>query len=80
LKNNRFKLIILEKEATRYWAKHNNTEIIFAALRTSSNLIMRLRKEHRALLLLLNQAIQTMKTSGKLQAILSSQGIDTKIY
>jgi hypothetical protein len=41
---------------------------------------MRLKKEHSALIPLLNQAIQLMKTSGELQAILSNQGIDSKIY
>jgi ABC-type amino acid transport substrate-binding protein len=80
LKNDRFKVIILERETAKYWAKINNTEIDFAALHTSGNLVMRLRKEHSALIPLLNQAIQTMKTSGKLQAILSSHGIDSKIY
>jgi hypothetical protein len=80
LKNDRFKVIILERETAKYWAKINNTEIDFAALHTSGNLVMRLRKEHSALIPLLNQAIQRMKTSGKLQAILSSHGIDSKIY
>jgi polar amino acid transport system substrate-binding protein len=80
LKHNRFKVIILERETAKYWAKLNNTEIGFAALHTSGNLVMRLRKEHRALIPLLNQSIQRMKTSGKLKAILSSQSIDSKIY
>ena len=80
LKKERFKVIILERETAKYWAKLNNTEIGFAALHTSGNLVMRLRKEHSALIPLLNQAIQKMKKSGKLQAILSSQGIDSKIY
>jgi polar amino acid transport system substrate-binding protein len=80
LKNNRFKAIILERETAKYWAKLNNTEIGFAALHTSGNLIIRLRKEHSALIPSLNRAIQKMKTSGKLQAILSRQGIDSKIY
>lgn len=79
LKNEQFKAIILERETAKYWAKLNNTEIAFAALHTSGNLVMRLKKEHSALLPLLNQAIRTMKTSGELQTILSNQGIDSKI-
>ena len=80
LKKNRFKAIILERETAKYWAKLNNTEIAFAALHTRGNLVMRLKKEHSALIPLLNQAIQLMKTSGELQAILSNQGIGSKIY
>jgi polar amino acid transport system substrate-binding protein len=80
LKKNRFKAIILERETAKYWAKLNKIEIAFAALHTSGNLVMRLKKEHSALIPLLNQAIQLMKTSGELQTILSNQGIDSKIY
>ena len=80
LKKNRLKAVILERETAKYWAKLNNTEIAFAALHTNGNLVMRLKKEHSALIPLLNQAIQIMKTSGELQAILSSQGIGSKIY
>ena len=80
LKNGRFKAVILEKETAKYWAKLNDTEIGFAALHTSGYLVMRLRKEHASLIPLLNQSIQTIKKSGKLQAILSSQGIDSKIH
>lgn len=80
LKHNRFKVIILEKETAKYWAKINDTEIGFAALHTSGNLVMRLRKEHSALIPILNQSIRTLKTSGKLKAILDSQGVDSKIY
>ena len=44
LKHDRFKVIILERETAKHWAKINNTEIGFAALHTKGNLVMRLRK------------------------------------
>jgi polar amino acid transport system substrate-binding protein len=80
LKKNRLKAVILERETAKYWAKLNNTEIAFAAFHTSGNLVMRLKKEHSTLIPLLNQAIHIMKSSGEPQAILSSQGIESKIY
>jgi polar amino acid transport system substrate-binding protein len=79
LKNNRFNVIILERETAKYWAKLNNTEIGFAALHTSGNLLMRVRKEHRALIPKLNQTIKMMKTSGKLKAILDSHSVESLI-
>ena len=79
LKNDRFNVIILERETAKYWAKLNNTEIGFVALHTSGNLLMRVRKEHRALIPKLNQTIKMMKTSGKLKAILDSHGVESLI-
>ena len=79
LKNDRFNVIILERETAKYWAKLNNTEIGFVALHTSENLLMRVRKEHRALIPKLNQTIKMMKTSGKLKAILDSHGVESLI-
>lgn len=80
LKHDRFKVAILETETAKYWAKINNTEIGFAALHTSGKMVMRIRKEHSALLPQLNQAIAKMKTSGELQAILDSHRVTSQIY
>lgn len=80
LKNDRFKVIILEKETAKYWAKLNDTEIGFAALHTKGNLVIRLRKEKSALIPQLNQAIKTIKTSGKLKAILDSHNVESQIF
>jgi hypothetical protein len=80
LKHNRFKVAILEREVAKYWAKINNVEIGFAALHTSGKMVMRIRKEHSALLPLLNQSIKMIKASGKLQAILDSHGVESQIY
>jgi len=80
LKHNRFKVAILERETAKYWARINKTEIGFAALHTIGKLVMRVRKEHSALLPQLNQAIKRIKTSGELQAILDSHGVESQIY
>jgi polar amino acid transport system substrate-binding protein len=80
LKNDRFNVIILERETSKHWAKLNNTNIGFAALHTSGYLLMRVRKENNALLPNLNQAIKAIKTSGKLKEILDNHGIESKIY
>lgn len=79
LKHDRFKVAILERETAKYWAKLNATDIGFAALHTSGNLVMRLSKKHQALLPSINQAIRKMKASGELQAILNIHGIESKI-
>jgi ABC-type amino acid transport substrate-binding protein len=79
LKHDRFKVIIMERETAKYWAKLNNTEIGFAALHSSGHLLMRIRKENKALLPLLNQTIKALKSSGKLKAILESHGVESII-
>jgi ABC-type amino acid transport substrate-binding protein len=80
LKKQRFKVAILERETAKYWAKRNNTDIVFAALHTSGKLVIRLRNEHSHLLPIINRSIQQLKTTGKLQAILDSHSVDSKIY
>jgi len=80
LKMERFNVIILERETAKYWAKLNNTEIAFAALHTSGNLVMRVRKQHSALIPLLNKSIKAIKKSGQLKAILDNHDVESKIY
>lgn len=79
LKHDRFKVIIMERETAKYWARLNDTEISFAALHTSGHLLMRLRKENSKLLPVLNQTIKRLKSSGKLKAILESHGVESII-
>lgn len=80
LKNDRFKVAILERETAKYWASRNEVNIAFSALHTSGKLVMRLRIEHAQLLPLLNQSIKTLKDSGVLQVILDNHGLESKIY
>ena len=80
LKYDRFKVIILERETAKYWAKVNDTEIDFAALHTSGHILMRVRKKHSQLIPLLNQTIKAIKDSGKLNAIMQSHGVKSNIH
>lgn len=80
LKRDRFKVAILERETAKFWARKNQTDIGFVAQHTSGKLVIRLRKEHSHLLPLINQSIKKLKTSGQLQNILNTHGVDSKIY
>jgi ABC-type amino acid transport substrate-binding protein len=80
LKHERFKVIIMEQEASKYWAKVNNVEISFAVLHSKGNFLMRIRKKHKGLLPLINQAIKKIKVTGELQAILDKHNASSKIY
>ena len=79
LKYDRFKVIILERETAKYWAKLNDIKIGFAALHTSGYIVMVIRKKHQRLMPLLNQTIKAIKSSGKLKAILQSHGVGSQI-
>lgn len=79
LKHERFKVIIMEKETAKYWAHYNKTEIAFPAIHSSGNLLMRVRKENRHLIPILNQGIRTLKSTGRLKAILESYGVESQI-
>jgi hypothetical protein len=82
LKHERFKVIIMEQEASKYWAKVNNVEINFAVLHSKGNFLIRIRirKKHKGLLPLINQAIKKVKVTGELQAILDKHNASSKIY
>ncbi|WP_310734232.1 transporter substrate-binding domain-containing protein [Shewanella sp. SR44-3] len=60
-----------------YWAKELNLPISLAAVHSSGDLVIRLRKEHIALLPAINQAIQTLKDSGELQQIIDKYTLAT---
>lgn len=79
LKHDRFKVIIMERESAKYWAKLNETDIAFPALHSAGELLMRVRKENKLLIPILNQTIRSIKSSGKLQEILQSHGVESKI-
>lgn len=79
LKRDRFKVVIMERETAKHWAKLNQTEIGFAALHSSGNLLMRVRKENQHLIPKLNQTIRALKSSGKLKQILQSHGVESEI-
>ncbi|MBL4631319.1 MAG: transporter substrate-binding domain-containing protein [Paraglaciecola sp.] len=79
LKYERFKVIILERETAKYWAKINDTKIGFAALHTTGHILLRVRKKHSRLIPLLNKAIEAIKSSGQLESILNKHGVDSRI-
>jgi hypothetical protein len=79
LKHDRFKVIIMERETAKYWARLNDTDIGFTALHTSGHLLMRLRKENKALLPLLNRTIEELKATGKLKLILENHGVESLV-
>jgi polar amino acid transport system substrate-binding protein len=53
-----------------YWAKKLNSPITLAAIHTQGHLVMRLRKEHAALLPRINAAIAEFKQNGTTQRII----------
>ncbi|KVX01125.1 substrate-binding periplasmic protein [Shewanella frigidimarina] len=53
-----------------YWAKKLNTPIAFAAIHSKGHLVMRLRKEHVALLPRINAAIAELELNGTTQSII----------
>ncbi|MFQ3248523.1 substrate-binding periplasmic protein [Glaciecola sp.] len=78
LKHGRFKAIILEGETAKHWAKVNDVEIAFTALHSKGHLKMRLNKRNSPYLPEINETIKQIKTSGDLDKILKSHGLEIK--
>ena len=53
-----------------YWAKQLNCPVTFAALHSKGHLVMRLRKEHAALLPNINAAIAELQSNGTIDRII----------
>lgn len=79
LKQDRFNAIILEKETAKYWANIHDVDIAFPAVHSKGKLLLRLRKEHKALVPRVNQAILKIKASGELQKILNKHNVESLI-
>jgi ABC-type amino acid transport substrate-binding protein len=71
LKLKRIEVVILDKLPALYWAQQFNADIDFGALHSLGNLKIRLRAEHQALLPKINMAIDELKQSGRLDAIIN---------
>ena len=80
LKHERFKVIILEEETAKYWAKVNEVNIHFAALHSKGYFLLRLRKKYQGFLPVINQAIKRIKASGELRAILDKHNTQINIF
>lgn len=76
LAKGRFKAIIMEEHAAKYWANKHDVEIVFAVQHTKGPVRMRLRQEKAQLLPALNSAITSLKSDGTIKQILASHGID----
>jgi polar amino acid transport system substrate-binding protein len=70
LQKGRIEAAISGDYPARYWAKKFNFPISLAAIHSSGDLVIRLRKEHSHLLPAINSAIETLKHSGELQTII----------
>jgi ABC-type amino acid transport substrate-binding protein len=79
LKHERFKVIILEQETAKHWAKVNDVDIHLAALHSKGHFLIRLSKKYAPLLPMLNEAIRKIKASGELQAILDKHNTQVNI-
>tara|TARA_R110000868_G_scaffold204933_2_gene453103 strand:- start:436 stop:1218 length:783 start_codon:yes stop_codon:yes gene_type:complete len=79
LKHERFTSIIIEKETAKYWSKLLDIDISYPAVHTHGSIIIRLRDDKRELLPIINQAIETIKVSGKLASLLKNHGVDAVI-
>jgi polar amino acid transport system substrate-binding protein len=77
LQKGRIEAAISGDYPARYWAQKLNLPISLAAIHSSGDLVIRLRKEHHHLLPAINSAIETLKRSGELQKIIDKY-ISTK--
>ena len=75
LQRGRFDVIIMEKESARYWASTYNMKIAFPVLHTKGEIRIRLRKQKKALMPMINKGIQAIIQNGELEAILLQHGI-----
>lgn len=70
LEKNRVKAAISGDLPALYWAKQLNSPITLAAIHSKGDLVMRLRKEHAALLPQINAAIAELQADGTIQHII----------
>lgn len=70
LQKGRIEAAISGDYPARYWAKKLDLPISLAAIHSSGDLVIRLRKEHSHLLPSINSAIQTLKQSGEIQRVI----------
>lgn len=75
----RFKLIIMEEHAAKYWANEHDVDIVLAVQHSKGPVRMRLRQEKAHLLPELNRAISTLKSDGTIRRILASHGIQQEV-
>lgn len=54
-----------------YWSKEHGLPITLASVHSEGELVIRLRKEHAALLPKINDAISTLKTNGTIDALIN---------
>lgn len=80
LKYKRVDAVILEYETAKHWAKIHNVDIEFAAEHTIGKLLIRLNKTKKSMLPAINLALQKIKKSGQLQAILDKYGVEAAVY
>ncbi len=80
LKNDRFDIAILEREAAKHWAKVNGVKIEFPLLHTHGFLHIRLRADKSHHLVSINKAISLIKENGELQAVFDAHHLNSKFY
>lgn len=76
LAKGRFKAIIMEEHAAKYWADKHKVDIVLAVQHTKGPVRMRLREEKAQLLPALNRAITSLKSDGTIKHILANHGIE----
>lgn len=79
LKQDRFKTAILEREVAKHWAKVHDVDIEFPLTHTQGYIRLRLRNEHKHLLLRINEAIAKIRSNGQLQKILNKHNVSARL-